>query len=82
MKRIAKRTSTRRSLGTLSRLEICGRAHDVRCSGTVVAKIRGERFGEQGWSVQHRVDRMKVIKTADKQWGIRGFRVDSGSLLK
>jgi hypothetical protein len=30
----AKRTSTRRNLGALSRLEICGRAHDVRSSGS------------------------------------------------
>jgi hypothetical protein len=34
MRKRAKRTSTRRSLGALSRLEICGRAHDVRSSGS------------------------------------------------
>jgi hypothetical protein len=34
MRKKAKRTSTRRSLGGLSRLEICGRAHDVRSSGS------------------------------------------------
>jgi hypothetical protein len=34
MRKRAKRTGTRRSLGTLSRLEICGRAHDVRSSGS------------------------------------------------
>jgi hypothetical protein len=34
MRKRAKRTSTRRSLGALSRLEICGRVHDVRSSGS------------------------------------------------
>jgi hypothetical protein len=32
MRKRAKRTSTQRSLGALSRLEICSRAHDVRSS--------------------------------------------------
>jgi hypothetical protein len=34
MRKGVKRTSTWRSLGALSRLEICGRAHDVRFSGS------------------------------------------------
>jgi hypothetical protein len=34
MRKRAKRTSMRRSLGALSRLEICGRAHEVRSSGS------------------------------------------------
>ena len=45
MRKRAKRTITRHSLGAISRLEIDGRVHDVRSSGGS-QKYECERFGE------------------------------------
>ena len=69
-----KRTSTRRSLGALSRLEICGRAHDVRSSGSRQNTRVRDSVSKTGHGTvlefsTERVDGdgVKVSKTADKE---------------
>jgi hypothetical protein len=76
-------TSTRRSLSALSRLEICGRAHDVRSSGNHQNTRVRDSVSKAGHSntAAQRVDvdgGHKVKVNASNQ----GRMADGGNLLK